>query len=343
MNKFYEEVDKIEKNNEEYEYFEIEEDCGEISLCTLSAVNWGKISKPEDFEEPCELIVRALDAILSYQDYPVAEAQRHTTNYRPLGVGITNMAYWLAKNGLTYEADQETLDKVALFAEAWSYYLLKTSVQLAKEFGTCQAYNNTKYSLGQLPVDHYKKEVDELTKHKTHVDWESLRKEMKENGIRNSTLMACMPAETSAQISNSTNGIEPPRGFISSKESKSGTLRQVVPSFPKLKNKYQLAWDLKSPLGYLKIVAVLQKYMDQTISTNTYYNPENYPDRKVSMKDMISHLLFCYKYGITTLYYNNTNDGSGKEEKEMAGQVDSNVVQLKDNKSQDGCVDGCML
>lgn len=283
---------------------------GEISLCTLSAINWGKIKKISDFEKPCTLAVRALDALLDYQSYPVLAAQLSTMNRRPIGIGIINLAYWMAKNDMTYT--NPNLDLIDEYAEAWSYYLIKASIDLAKEKISCTKSNETKYRHGLFPIDTYKKDVDELTSREPSMNWEDLRNYVKTYGIRNSTLMALMPAETSAQVSNSTNGIEPPRALVSVKSSREGVLKQVVPEVRKLKNRYELLWDQKSPEGYLKIMAVLQKWIDQSISTNTSYNPKFYPDEKIPLSEMLKHILMCYKYGIKTLYYNNTNDGAGE-------------------------------
>jgi ribonucleoside-diphosphate reductase alpha chain len=284
---------------------------GEIALCTLSALNWGVFKNPEDMERACTLAVRGLDALLSYQHYPILAAQLATENRRPLGVGIINLAYWLAKNDLSY-SDPAALAKVDEWAQHWSYYLIKASADLAEEFGACPKSNETKYHLGVLPVDTYKREVDELVTHRDVVDWTGLRDQLKRTGIRNSTLMALMPAETSAQISNATNGIEPPRSYVSIKQSKDGVLKQVVPEYRRLKNKYELLWDQKSPEGYLKICAVLQKYIDQGISVNTSYNPQHYDEEKITMSDMLKHLVMFYKYGGKQLYYFNTYDGSGE-------------------------------
>ena len=282
---------------------------GEISLCTLAAINWGQINDPKDFEKYCDLSVRALDALLDYQGYPVKAAEVSTFNRRPLGVGIINFAYFLAKRGLKY--DEEALETVDEYAEAWSYYLIKASANLAKEKGAAPKCYETKYGEGIVPIDTYKKEVDELVKPKERMDWKELRGDLREFGIRNSTLMALMPAETSAQISNSTNGIEPPRALVSYKQSKDGIMAQVVPGIHNLKNKYDLLWDQTSPEGYLKIMAVLQKYIDQGISVNTSYNPEHYEDNKIPMSVMIKDLITFYKYGGKQLYYFNTNDMSG--------------------------------
>jgi ribonucleoside-diphosphate reductase alpha chain len=288
----------------------INDENGEISLCTLSAINWGVVKDTNELQRIGNLAVRALDELLDYQSYPVIAAELSTMNRRPLGVGIINFAYWMAKNDSTYQ--EPNLELIDEWAEAWSYGLIKASMELAQEKGMCPKTSETKYGQGITPNQTYKKDVDELVKHKERLDWKQLRKDLKEHGIRNSTLMALMPAETSAQISNSTTGIEPPRSYVSIKQSKHGVLKQVVPGFPYYKNKYDLLWDQKSPQGYLKIMAVLQKYIDQGISVNTSYNPEHYEDEKVPMSVLIQDLLMFYKYGGKQLYYNNTFDGQGE-------------------------------
>ena len=288
----------------------INDEEGEISLCTLSAINWGVIKDTTELQKVGNLAVRALDELLDYQSYPVLAAELSTKNRRPLGIGIINFAYWMAKNDSTYQ--EPNLELIDEWSEAWSYGLIKASMELAQEKGQCPGNQETKYGQGITPNQTYKKDVDELVKHKERLDWKQLRKDLKEHGIRNSTLMALMPAETSAQISNSTNGIEPPRSYVSIKQSKHGVLKQVVPGFPYYKNKYDLLWDQKSPQGYLKIMAVLQKYIDQGISVNTSYNPEHYEDEKVPMSVLIQDLLMFYKYGGKQLYYNNTFDGQGE-------------------------------
>jgi ribonucleoside-diphosphate reductase alpha chain len=294
---------------------------GEISLCTLSAVNWGVIKDFDEMTKVCKLAVRGLDELLDYQKYPVLAAEKSTMNRRPLGIGIINLAYWMAKHGMTYQ--EPNLELIDEWAEVWSYSLIKASADLAIEKGACPKVMETKYGHGITPNQTYKKDVDELVKHKERMDWKGLRKQLKETGIRNSTLMALMPAETSAQISNSTNGIEPPRSYVSIKQSKHGVLKQVVPGFPYYKNKYDLLWDQKSPQGYLKIMAVLQKYIDQGISVNTSYNPEHYEDEKVPMSVLIQDILMFYKYGGKQLYYNNTHDGQG--------EIDINKPENKEN------------
>ena len=289
----------------------LEDPEGEIALCTLSAINWGLVRNPGDFEKPCALAVRGLDALLSYQNYPVEAARNSTMKRRPLGIGIINLAYFLAKNNTTYS--NPNLELVDQYAEAWSYYLIKASADLAVEQGACPGTPETKYGDGITPNQTYKEDVDELVPHTERQDWAGLRKQLKETGIRNSTLMSLMPAETSAQISNSTNGIEPPRSFVSVKQSKDGVLKQVVPGFPYYKNKYELLWDQKSPEGYIKIMAVLQKYIDQGISVNTSYNPQFFEDEKIPMSTMLKDLITCYKYGMKQLYYFNTYDGAGDD------------------------------
>lgn len=306
---------------------------GEISLCTLSATNFGLINEPREFEKYCDLQVRALDELLDYQWYPVPAAEVSTKNRRPLGNGIINLAYFLAKRGLKY--DESSLAVIDEYTEAWSYYLIKASVQLAKEKGACPKSYETKYSLGLTPNQTYKKDVDELVQHQERMDWESLRADLKVYGIRNSTLMALMPAETSAQISNSTNGIEPPRALVSFKQSKDGVMAQVVPGYHKLRNQYDLLWDQKSPEGYLKICAVLQKYIDQGISVNTSYNPENYEDNKIPLSDMIKHLVMFYKYGGKQLYYFNTHDGAGELHEKEFKAIEDQLAQPVDG--EDDC------
>jgi len=315
---------------------DINDPMGEISLCTLAAINWGVIKKPEDFERPATLLVRALDQLLDYQDYPVLAARRSTLNRRPLGVGIINFAYWMAKNNMTYSnPDLETID---IWAEAWSYYLIKASADLAKETAAILSVEDSKYCQGITPNQTYKKDVDELVPHQERMPWDELRAQMKVTGIRNSTLMALMPSETSSQISNATNGIEPPRALVSVKQSKDGVLKQVVPQIHKLKNKYELLWDQKSPAGYLKICAVLQKYIDQGISVNTSYNPKHYEDEKIPMSTLLQDLVMFYKYGGKQLYYFNTFDGSTDEAEEPAHPFVSQDKPLDEEGECDSCI-----
>ena len=307
---------------------------GEISLCTLSAINWGLINEPKDFEKYCDLAVRSLDELLDYQGYPVPAAKRGTFNRRPLGIGIINLAYFLAKRGMKY--DESAFETVDEYAEAWSYYLIKASAKLAEEKGKIPLNNETKYGGGVLPIDTYKSAIDNLIEHNERLPWDELRTQLKTTGIRNSTLMALMPAETSAQISNSTNGIEPPRALVSYKQSKDGVMAQVVPGYHHLKNKYDLLWDQKSPDGYLKICAILQKYIDQGISVNTSYNPVHFEDNKIPMSEMIKDTVTAYKYGLKQLYYFNTNDGAGEitdESTHHSYEGESEVFEEEDCES----------
>ena len=282
---------------------------GEIALCTLSAFNLGALNNLDELEELADLTVRALDALLDYQDYPVAAARTATMNRRTLGIGVINYAYYLAKNGVRY-SDDSALGLTHRTFEAMQYYLLKASVNLAKEYGACPLFNQTVYSKGKLPIDTYKKDLDAVCSEPLHYDWESLRADIVKYGLRNSTLTALMPSETSSQIANATNGIEPPRGLVTVKASKDGILKQVVPEFETLKDAYETLWQLPGNEGYLKLVGVMQKFVDQSISANTAYDPNKFEGSKVSMKQMLKDLLTAYKYGVKTLYYHNTRDGA---------------------------------
>lgn len=289
------------------------EEYGEIALCTLSSINMGAITCPEDFERPAELAVRALDELLDYQNYPMIAAEIPAKKRRSLGIGISNLAYFLAKNQVKY-SDGSANEMVNEYAEAFSYYLIKASNDLAKEKGPCDWFDETKYAKGILPVDTYKKAVDSIVTSKLKMNWKALSKSIKQHGMRNSTVMALMPVESSSQIINATNGIEPPRSCVSFKGSKDGTLAQVVPEIHHLKNKYEYLWDMPNTRGYLEIAAIFQKYVDQSISTNTHYNPENYEGKQVPMSELIKDLIYAYKLGIKTLYYQNTYDGAGEIE-----------------------------
>jgi len=286
---------------------EINDENGEIALCTLAAFNLGKVEDLNELEELADLIVRALDSLLSYQDYPVTAAQRASLGRRTLGVGVINYAYYLAKNGVKY-SDGSANGLTHRTFEAIQYWLLRASNQLAKEQGKCELFDDTTYAQGVLPIDSYKKEVDSFCDEPLHYDWESLRKEIQEHGLRNSTLTALMPSETSSQISNATNGIEPPRGYISVKQSKDGILKQVVPDYDQLKNNYELLWQIPSNQGYLQLVGIMQKFVDQAISANTNYDPSRFGG-KVPMQQLLKDLLTAYKNGLKTLYYHNTRDG----------------------------------
>lgn len=287
----------------------VNDENGEIALCTLSAFNLGAIESLDEFEELADLAVRALDSLLDYQDYPVPAAYNATMGRRTLGVGVINFAYYLAKNGVKY-SDFSANNLVHRTFEAIQFALLKASNNLAKEKGACPLFNETTYAQGKLPIDTYKKDLDAICQEPLHCDWEGLREDINAHGLRNSTLSALMPSETSSQISNATNGIEPPRGHISIKSSKDGVLKQVVPEYERLKDKYELLWDLPSNDGYLQLVGIMQKFIDQTISANTNYDPGKFENGKVPMKLLLKDLLTTYKLGVKTLYYHNTRDGA---------------------------------
>uniref|UniRef100_A5WFS7 Ribonucleoside-diphosphate reductase n=1 Tax=Psychrobacter sp. (strain PRwf-1) TaxID=349106 RepID=A5WFS7_PSYWF len=305
----------------------INDEEGEIALCTLSAVNLGEVDSLEDIEEPAELIVRALDALLDYQDYPVKAAENGSMNRRTLGVGVINYAYYLAKNGTRY-SDGSALGLTHQTFEALQYYLLKASNKLAKEKGACPAFNETTYSQGILPIDTYKADLDKVCNEPLRLDWEALRQEIKTHGLRNSTLSALMPSETSSQIANATNGIEPPRGLVSVKASKDGILKQVVPDILNLKGNYELLWQMPNNDGYLKLVAVMQKFIDQSISANTNYDPTRFEGNRVPMKVLLKDLLTAYKLGVKTLYYHNTRDGANDAQADIDDGCASGACKL---------------
>ena len=282
---------------------------GEIALCTLSAFNLGAIESLDELEELAELAVRALDNLLDFQDYPVPAAKNATMGRRTLGIGVINYAYYLAKNGKRYSDGSANALTHKTF-EAIQYYLMKASNELAKERGACPKFYETTYSQGIMPTDTYKRDLDKICDEPLHLDWDTLRASIKEHGMRNSTLSALMPSETSSQISNATNGIEPPRGHISVKASKDGILKQVVPEYERLKDNYELLWDIPSNDGYLQLVGIMQKFIDQTISANTNYDPNRYEGGRVPMKVLLKDLLGAYKLGVKTLYYHNTRDGA---------------------------------
>ena len=282
---------------------------GEIALCILSAINVGKINKLDEMENLADLAVRGLEELIDYQDYPVSAARRSTLARRSLGIGFIGLAHYLAKAGEKYD-DPRAYRLVHDLTEAFQYYLLKASNEVAKEKGACEAFHRTKYSDGILPIDTYKKEVDEIFGGDPglNYDWESLRQSILEHGLRHSTLSAQMPSESSSVVSNATNGIEPPRDYLSIKKSKKGPLKQIVPSYTSLRNNYTLLWDMPSNEGYIKITAIMQKFFDQAISGNWSYNPENYPNNEVPSSVMAKDLLTTYKYGWKTSYYQNTYD-----------------------------------
>jgi len=299
---------------------DVNDENGEIALCTLSAFNLGAINSLDDLEELATLAVRALDALLDYQDYPIKAANRGAMGRRTLGIGVINFAYYLAKNGVRY-SDGSANNLTHKTFEAIQYYLLKASNNLAKEQGACPWFNETTYAQGIMPIDTYKKDLDAICDEPLHLDWDALRKDIKEHGLRNSTLSALMPSETSSQISNATNGIEPPRGHISIKASKDGILRQVVPEYETLKDQYELLWDMPNNDGYLQLVGLMQKFIDQAISSNTNYDPARFPNSKVPMKQLLKDLLTAYKFGVKTLYYQNTRDGADDVQEDMKAEA----------------------
>ena len=292
---------------------------GEIALCTLSAFNLGAIESLDELESLADLAVRALDNLLDYQDYPMPAAKNATVGRRTLGIGVINYAYYLAKNGLYYSNGSANNLTHKTF-EAIQYYLLKASNNLAKEVGACPKFNETRLSKGILPIDTYKKEIDNIVNESLHLDWEILRKDIMEFGVRNSTVSALMPSETSSQISNATNGIEPPRGLISIKASKDGILKQVVPEYTRLKDNYELLWNIPSNQGYLELVGIMQKFVDQTISANTNYDPSRFEGGKVPIKQVLKDILTAYKLGVKTMYYHNTRDGADDSQVEVESE-----------------------
>jgi ribonucleoside-diphosphate reductase alpha chain len=285
----------------------IDDEFGEIALCILSAVNVGKVKSDDELEDLCDLSVRSLDELIEYQNYPIKAAEICTKARRSLGIGFIGLAHYLAKLGFKYES-QEAWDAVHGLSESFQYYLLKASNQLAKEKGHCEYFGRTKYADGILPIDTYKKDVDEISSIPLQHDWETLRASILEHGLRHSTLSAQMPSESSSVVSNATNGIEPPRGYLSIKKSKKGPLKQIVPQYHTLKNNYTLLWEMPDNKGYINVVSVMQKFFDQAISGNWSYNPEHFPDNEVPVSVMANDLLTTYKYGWKTSYYQNTYD-----------------------------------
>ena len=311
---------------------------GEIALCILSAINLGVIKDKEELEVLCDLSVRALEELIDLQNYPVLAAEKSTKARRSLGIGYIGLAHYLAKNKVKYD-DKEALKVVDEITEAFQYYLLKASNELAIEKGACDYFHRTKYADGILPIDTYKKDVDGIVKRKLSYDWTNLRKDIKENGLRHSTLSTQMPSESSSIVSNATNGVEPPRDYLSIKKSKKGPLKQIVPGYPYLKNNYTLLWDMKSNEGYINIISVMQKYFDQAISGNWSYNPEHYENNEVPLSVMANDLLTTYKLGWKTSYYQNTYD-SKKDEDEPAhsmGFTDEPEVEPATLQSEEEC------
>ncbi|AOO14810.1 ribonucleotide reductase subunit A [Cyanophage S-RIM14] len=313
----------------------INDDAGEIALCILSAINVGKLKTLDEMETLCDLAVRGLEELIDYQDYPVDAARRSTLARRSLGIGYIGLAHYLAKRGLKYSA-QEALSEVHDLTEAFQYYLLRASNKIAQEKGPCQDFGRTKYSDGVLPIDSYKKDVDALVLPEYNYDWDSLRSDITTYGLRHSTLSAQMPSESSSVVSNATNGIEPPRDYLSIKKSKKGPLKQIVPQYNSLKNNYTLLWDMESNKGYIEIVAVIQKFFDQAISGNWSYNPEQYPDNEVPVSVMANDFLNTYKYGWKTSYYQNTYDA-----KKDGDEIETLIQELLETEEED--CDSCKV
>ena len=339
--------DKVEMSNlcqeitlPTYPIQHIDDSLGEIALCILSAVNVGKIKNDEELEDLCDLAVRGLEELIDYQEYPVEAARLATKARRSLGIGFIGLAHYLAKLGFKYDS-QEAWDAVHGLSESFQYYLLKASNQLAKEKGWCENFGRTKYADGILPIDTYKKDVDEISSQELAHDWESLRASILEFGLRHSTLSAQMPSESSSVVSNATNGIEPPRGYLSIKKSKKGPLKQIVPQFSSLKNNYTLLWDMPDNKGYINVVAVMQKFFDQAISGNWSYNPEHFADNEVPVSVMANDFLSTYKYGWKTSYYQNTHDMKNDEVEEDKAELQNILSELE--QAEEGECESCAV
>ena len=340
--------DKVEMSNlcqeitlPTYPLQHIDDEYGEIALCILSAINIGKVNSDKELEEMCDLSVRSLDELIDYQNYPIKAAEIATKARRSLGVGFIGLAHYLAKLGFKYDS-QEAWDAVHQMAESFQFFLLKSSNKLAQEKGHCEYFGRTKYADGILPIDTYKKDVDEISTQKLIHDWEDLRASITEHGLRHSTLSAQMPSESSSVVSNATNGIEPPRAFLSVKKSKKGPLKQIVPQYGTLKNNYTLLWDMESNRGYINIVAMMQKFFDQAISGNWSYNPEHYPNNEVPVSEMANDFLTTYKYGWKTSYYQNTNDLKSDEvEDEKSLELQNLLTELE--QTEEGECESCAV
>jgi ribonucleoside-diphosphate reductase alpha chain len=293
----------------------LDDDAGRIALCTLGSINWGAFRNPEDMRRACRILQRSLCNILDYQDFLSIQSQLSNQEIQPLGIGVTNLAYWHAKRGLLY-GDKEALHEVKSWMEHQAYYLTEATIELARERGPCSHSGLTRYGQGVFPWELRAKAVNELTSFKPELDWEKLRNLMKVYGVRNATLMAIAPVESSSVVINSTNGIEMPMSLITVKESKAGSLIQVVPEYNKLKNRYQLMWDQKDCVGYIKTAAVLAAYVDQSISTNTFYNPAHFADRKVPTTLIATNLMQAHRWGLKTFYYSLINKQGSKGQDE---------------------------
>lgn len=300
---------------------------GRIALCTLLAINMGIVKDLSELEDLMRTAVFALDAILDYQDFPLPAAREATLDYRPLGIGVINLAYYLAKHDCKY-GDEKALQLTHEFFEAMQFYGLKASVELAKIKGPCRRFKDTKYAEGLLPIDHYNKNLDKIIVYPLRLDWETLRKEIVEFGLRNICITALMPSESSSKIANATNGVEPIRALVVDKSNKSNISKQVAPEANRLKNKYDYLWDMNSMDGVIKTMAVIQKFVDQSISTNLSYNPSHWPNNEIPLSVLLKDVLKCNAYGIKTLYYHNTNDNRN------AGMIDEGIVSVLEQESE---------
>lgn len=329
---------KEKPDGDGYTVIKVEENSSRIALCTLSAINLGHIRSLDEIEGWMYNAVRGLDQLLTYQDYLVPAAREATLDYRPLGVGLINLAYYFAKNNLTYN-QPEAWQLIHETMEAVQFYGIKASIDLAKKKGPCRLFERTKYADGLLPIDHYNKNVDELVKPDYNLDWEWLRGELKAHGMRNATITALMPAETSAKIVNATNGIEPVRSLVTVKGNKANISKQVVPEIHRLKNKYDMLWNMESMDGIIKTMAVIQKFVDQSISTNLSYNPEHYTEGKIPMSVLLRDMLLANRYGIKTLYYHNTRDGRDDDLQDYTDDDENKNLELAQSEF-DAIMDG---
>lgn len=335
MNDLYEYVDVIPEDDDEYDYYEVDEVEGRVALCTLGSMNWGAFRNPEDMRRACRILLRSLNNILDYQDFLSIQSKLSNEEIRPIGIGVTNLAYWHAKRGFKY-GESDALQEVKSWAEHQTYYLMEANVELAKERGKCLDSDKTRYGKGIFPWELRAKGVNELTDFAPELDWETLRKDMVDYGVRNATVGAIAPVESSSVVINSTNGIAMPMSLISVKESKAGSFTQVVPEYQKLKNKYQLMWEQTDCVGYLKTSAVLAAYMDQSISTDTFYNPAHFPDRKVPTTLIAKNLMLASKWGIKTVYYSLINKKGAKEEDENEAPLEA-IDFFDDDESCESC------
>ena len=336
MNQLYEEIGYLpEELDEEYDYYEIDEVEGRVALCTLGSINWGAFRNPEDMRRACRILHRSLNNILDYQDFLSIQSKLSNDEIRPLGIGITNLAYWHAKRSLKY-GEKDSLAEVKTWMEHLSFYLTEASVELAQERGRCEHSDKTRYGQGIFPWELRAKGVNELTNFEPELNWEGLRAMMRSHGVRNATQMAVAPVESSSVVINSTNGIEMPMSLISVKESKAGSFVQVVPEYHKLKNKYQLMWDQKDCDGYLKTAAVIAAYVDQSISTNTFYNPAHFPERKVPTTLIAKNLMNFWYWGGKTLYYSLINKAGSKSQDETVLDLPSGFNDM-DEEDCEAC------